>query len=299
MAAAHLGSGLLQLALAGLTMGSIYAIVAVGFNVVYKATGAINFAQGEWLMAGGMIASALHGSLGWPVWAACLAAPLLVAALGWAFDRATMPPLVRFGKNSPFVLTLVTIGVSLTLRSLVMLTLGKEPHGLPGLTAGALQFWNVSIESQAVWTIGIALCFIAATYLFFEYTLPGKAMRACAAEPEAAALMGVPVARTVSWAFVLAALAGGVAGVIVTPLTFISYDSGTLLGFKGFAAAMLGGLGGLQGALVGGLLLGLLESFTSGLLSSHFRDMVSFVCLLLVLFVRPHGLIGRADIVKV
>ncbi|WP_144114253.1 branched-chain amino acid ABC transporter permease [Paraburkholderia sp. BCC1886] len=289
---------LLQLAIAGLTMGCIYAIVAVGFNVVYKATGAINFAQGEWLMAGGMIASALHGA-GWPVWASCVAAPAACALLGWICDRLVMPFVNRSGSNNPFTLTLVTIGVGLSLRSAVMMTLGKDPHGLPGLTPGTVSLAGIAVDAQALWLMGIALAFIVATHLFFEYTLAGRAMRACAAEPGAAALMGVPVERTVSWAFVLAALAGGVAGVIVTPLTFVSYDSGTLFGFKGFAAAMLGGLGGLRGALLGGLLLGLLESFASGLVSSHFRDAVSFVCLLLVLFVRPHGLFGRADIVKV
>ncbi|WP_345816779.1 branched-chain amino acid ABC transporter permease (plasmid) [Paraburkholderia sp. PREW-6R] len=288
---------ILQLAIAGLTMGCIYAIVAVGFNVVYKATGAINFAQGEWLMAGGMVASTLHNA-GWPVWAACVAAPLAVAAAGWVCDRLVMPFVARGPHNNPFTLTLVTIGVGLSVRSAVMM-LGKEPHGLPGLTPATLHVAGLAIDAQALWLVGIALAFIIATHAFFEYTLAGRAMRACAAEPGAAALMGVPVERTVSWAFVLAALAGGIAGVIVTPLTFVSYDSGTLFGFKGFAAAMLGGLGGLRGALLGGLLLGLLESFASGLVSSHFRDLMSFVCLLLVLFVRPNGLFGRADIVKV
>lgn len=289
---------LLQLAIAGVTMGCIYAIVAVGFNVVYKATGAINFAQGEWLMTGGMIASTLHDA-GWPVRAACVAAPVAVAAIGLLCDRLVMPAVLRSGKNSPFTLTLVTIGVGLAVRSAVMMTLGKEPHGLPGLSSATLRFDGLSVNAQALWLVGIALAFIVATHLFFEYTLAGRAMRAVAAEPDAAALMGVPVARTISWAFVLAALAGGIAGVIITPLTFVSYDSGTLLGFKGFAAAMLGGLGGLRGALLGGLLLGLLESFASGLISSHFRDIVSFVCLQLVLFLRPNGLFGRADIVKV
>jgi branched-chain amino acid transport system permease protein len=291
-------SVILQLAIAGVTMGCIYALVAVGFNVVYKATGAINFAQGEWVMAGGMIASALHGA-GWPVWIACCVAPLAVGLLGWFCNRLVLPSVLRVGAHMSFLLTLVTIGVGLAVRSATMMTLGKEPHGLPGLSGAVLHLGTVSVPAQALWLIGIAALFIAATHAFFEYTLTGKAMRACAAQSEAAALMGVPVHRTISWAFVLAALAGGVAGVIVTPLTFISYDAGTLLGFKGFAAAMLGGLGGLRGALLGGLLLGLMESFASGLISSHFRDVVSFACLLLVLFIRPNGLFGRVDIVKV
>jgi branched-chain amino acid transport system permease protein len=288
---------IVQLLVAGLTTGSIYAIVAVGFNVIFKSTDALNFAQGEWVMAGGMVAATAYAAWHVPVWAACVAGVAAVGLVGAASERLTIHPIV---KPTPILVTLVSIGLAICTKSLVMLTLGKTPMGYPAFSGDTpLHLAGASIRPQSFWVLGLAALFMLLIHLFFEHTLLGKTMRATAADRDAAALVGINVRRSVTWAFVLAALAGGLAGVIITPLTFTSYDQGTMLGFKGFSAAMLGGLGSLQGAFVGGLLLGVLEALSGGLISSHFKDAVSFVILLLVLFCRPQGMLGKARIEKV
>ncbi|WP_353194289.1 branched-chain amino acid ABC transporter permease [Pusillimonas noertemannii] len=288
---------LLQLLVAGLTTGSIYAIVAVGFNIIFKSTDAINFAQGEWVMMGGMIAATAYATGMMPLWACCVAAVVLVALIGGLSERLVIRPL-----RSPAALlvTLLTIGLAIFSKSLVMVGLGKTPMGYPAFSGDSpVSVAGMQIMPQSFWVIGLALAFMALMHWFFEYTLMGKSLRATAVDRDAAALAGIDVRRTIMLAFVLAAMAGGVAGVIITPLTLTSYDHGTMLGFKGFSAAMLGGLGSLQGAMLGGLLLGLFEALGAGVVSSQFKDAVSFILLLLVLFFRPQGLLGKAEINKV
>lgn len=290
-------SQLPQLIVAGLTVGSIYAIIAVGFNIIFKSTDALNFAQGEWVMMGGMIAASSYSLAHMPVWAACLLAVGLTALAGVLSYGIVIRPVRR---PSPMLVTMLSIGLAICSKSLVMLTLGKTPMGYPSFSGDTpIAMLGASVQPQSLWVIGITLCFIVGTRYFFDKTLAGKSLRATAADPDAAALVGISVKRCGMWTFLIAAGAGALAGAIVTPLTFTSYDYGTMLGFKGFSAAMLGGLGNLHGALLGGLLLGVAEALAGGLLSSHFKDAVSFVLLLLILFVRPHGLLGKADINKV
>jgi len=181
-----------------------------------------------------------------------------------------------------------------------MLILGKTPVGYPGFSGSAtLSVHGVAIPSQTLWIIAITLLFLVVMHVFFERTMLGKALRAAAADREAAAIVGVSVGSTVLISFGIAALVGGLAGAIITPLTLASYDQGAMFGFKGFSAAMLGGVGSLQGAVVGGIVLGLLEAFGSYYISSHFKDAIAFAILLAILFARPSGLLGRADIQKV
>lgn len=288
---------LVQLLLSGLTTGSMYAIVAVGFNVIFKSTGAINFAQGEWVMMGGMVAATAYASGLMPLWLCCVIAVVLVALVGGLSERLVIHPL-----RSPAALlvTLLTIGLAICSKSLVMITLGKTPMGYPAFSSqSVVTLGGVRVMTQSFWVIGLALLFMAITHWFFERTLLGKSLRATAVDREAAALAGINVKRTVMVAFTLGAVASAVAGVIITPMTLTSYDHGTVLGFKGFSAAMLGGLGSLRGALLGGVLLGLFEALAAGFLSSQFKDAVSFILLLLVLFLMPQGLLGRAEITKV
>lgn len=288
---------LLQLTASGLSTGSIYALTAIGLNIIFKSTGALNFAQGEWVMLGGMLAALAYKQGPFPVWMACLLATLAVAGVGLLTERG----LIRKLPNAaPFTLTLVSVGISLVTKSLVMLSLGKSPVGIPGLSHDAsLNVAGAYIQVQSVWIVGLTLMLMLATQLFFGYTRFGVAMRAAAANPEAAALMGISNARIVCMAFVLAAAVGGLAGTIITPMTLMSYDSGAMLGFKGFSAAVLGGLGNLPGSLLGGWLLGLLESFTGGYVTSQFKDAVAFFVLLAILVLRPNGLLNRAAINKV
>ena len=288
---------LLQLLFAGISTGAIYALIAVGFNVIFKSTDAINFSQGEWVMMGGMIAATGVASLQAPIWLACLFAVLAVAVIGGISERLTVFPMRR---PTPILITLVTIGLAICSKSLVMLVLGKLPTGYKPFTGEApIKIGGAAIHPQTFWIIGIAAVFMLSAHFFFERTTLGKAMRAAAADRQAASLVGISARRATMYAFIIAAAAGAVAGVIITPLTFMVYDNGTMLGFKGFSAAMLGGLGNLYGAIVGGLTLGIIESLAGGYISSQYKDAVAFLVLLMVLFIRPSGMVGRRDVARV
>ena len=289
-------TSILQLLVAGIGTGSIYALIALGFNVVFKSTGAMNFAQGEWVVMGGMISAMLYGAFS-NIGLACLVTVLIVTIVGILSERLVIWPLRR---PTPLMITLVSIGLGICTRSLVMLVLGKQPVGYPGFSQAATLTWGgVSVQTQTLWIVGLTAAFLLVTHLFFERSIMGKALRAAAADREAAAIVGVRVETTVLLSFSIAAFAGALAGAIITPLTLSSYDQGAMFGFKGFSAAMLGGIGSLPGAVVGGLALGLLEAFGSFYISSDFKDAIAFAVLLLILFVRPSGFLGRADVVKV
>ena len=285
-----------NLLVSGLSTGSVYALVALGFNVVFKSTGAINFAQGEWVMMGGMVAATAYAAQ-LPLALAVLCALLVVVAIGLLSEWLVVRRLAR---PTPLSVTLILIAVAICSKSLVMLVLGKNPASLPGFSGSSpIEWLGLRIHPQTFWIIGITLAVMLATHWFFERTLLGRAMRAVAAQPEAAALCGIEPRLAMALSFALAAGVGALAGVIITPLTLTSFDHGTVLGFKGFSAAMLGGLGSLPGALAGGVLLGMLEALAGGLISSHFKDAVAFVALLLTLFWRPSGLLGRGAVERV
>lgn len=282
-----------QLVIAGLSTGGIYALVAVGFNVIFKATDAINFAQGEWVMMGGMITASLVATWNSPLAFACIAAFAAVVLIGVVSERITIRPIAA---PTPVLITLVSIGLAIATKSIVMLTLGKRPMGYPPFSGETpVRLGEVSIHPQTFWILGVTAVFMVAVHLFFEKTRLGKSMRAAAADADAAELVGIDVRKATMYSFAIAAGAGAIAGIIVSPLTLTSYDHGTAMGFKGFAAAMLGGVGNLYGAVVGGLLLGVLEALGGGLLSSKFKDAIAFLVLLGVLFVRPAGILGKPE----
>jgi branched-chain amino acid transport system permease protein len=288
---------LLQLVVAGLSTGSIYALIALGFNIIFKATDAINFAQGEWVMLGGMVTAALYATASFPLLAAGLLALLLVTAVGLISERLIIRRLVD---PTPLSITLVSIGLAICTKSLVMLWLGKNPAGYPAFSGDVpLLVAGVALPPQSVWIFVLTGVVMVLAHLFFARTVLGRALRASAADREAAALVGISPAGCMMLSFALAALIGAIAGVIITPLTLTSYDHGTMMGFKGFSAAMLGGLGSLPGAVVGGLVLGLLESLAAGTISSAFKDAVAFIVLLAILFLKPAGLMGRHAVERV
>jgi branched-chain amino acid transport system permease protein len=292
----HAAATVAQLLVAGVGTGSIYALIALGFNVVFKSTGAMNFAQGEWVVMGGMTAALLFATTS-NIGLACLGAVLLVTVVGVISEKLVIGPLRR---PNALLITLISIGLAICTRSLVMLALGKRPVGYPAFSkTESLGLWGITLQTQTLWIFGITLVFLVVMHLFFERSMLGKALRAAAADREAAAIVGVKVETTVMLSFAIAAFAGALAGAIITPLTLASYDQGAVFGFKGFSAAMLGGVGSLPGAVVGGLALGLLEAFGSFYISSDFKDAIAFAVLLLILFARPSGLLGRADVIKV
>jgi branched-chain amino acid transport system permease protein len=228
---------------------------------------------------------------GLPLPAAVLFAVAAATCIGVLVDRLTIQPVRR---RSTITLIIITIGVSILLRGGAMLLFGKDTFSLPPFTGGTpILFFDAAILPQSLWVMGIAVVTLAAMKVFFDWTIVGKAMLACSYDPRAASLMGINVGTMVTLSFAFSAMAGAMAGAILAPITLTSYDVGILLGLKGFAACILGGLGNPFGAVAGGMLLGVIESMGAGLLSSGYKDAFAFIILLALLFVRPSGLFGK------
>ena len=286
-----------QFLASGLTTGAIYALVALGFCIIHNATGIVNFAQGDFLSLGGLLMySGLFGA-GLPVPLAFVLAVAGAMLAGMLLERAAIRPAQG---RQVVVLIFITVGASLFMRGVFKYFWGKEALALPPLTPDQpLQLLGATIIPQNLWVLGVTLAAILGLSLFFRRTLTGKAMRATAANVRAAALMGVETSRMAMYSFALAGGLGALAGIMITPITSLSYDVGVMIGLKGFAAAVLGGYGNFLGAVLGGLCLGLLESLGAGFISSAYKDVIAFVLLLLVLFARPDGLLGRGSSVRV
>ncbi|MCC7278490.1 MAG: branched-chain amino acid ABC transporter permease [Chromatiaceae bacterium] len=288
---------ILQFVLTGVTLGSTYALVALGFAIIYNASDVVNLAQGEFVMLGAMSAISLSAGQGLPLPVAILLAVLITLVLGLMLQRFAIAP----ARGITVVGTIIiTIGASIFLRGLALLIWGKDIHALPHFSGETpLRLGGVTLLPQNLWVMGGAAVLVLAVHLFFNRTLLGKAILACSCNRTAAQLVGINVGRMLLVAYGLSAMLGAMAGVLVAPITYTSYDAGIMLGLKGFAAAILGGMGNPMGAVAGGLLLGLLESLAAGLISSGYKDAIAFVVLLLVLFLRPSGLFGRASAERV
>ncbi len=279
---------------AGLVNGAIYALIALGFMIIYNATGVINFAQGEFVMLGAMLTATLTRVV--PLWAAFGIVLVLVALVGVAVERATIRP----ARNaSPLILIIITIGVSIFVKGVAMFIWGKDPLPVaPFSQSGPFRVLGATVSSQGLLILVITAAAFLLTEVFFRFTLYGKAMRACAYNPLGARVVGINISNLTCMSFALSAALSGLAGIIISPLTFATYDMGTMLGLKGFSAAVFGGLGSASGAFCGGLLLGVLESLSAGYISSAYKDAVAFFILLLMLFLRPEGLLGVKTVEK-
>jgi branched-chain amino acid transport system permease protein len=286
----------LQFFFSGLTVGAIYALVALGFTLIYNASDVINFAQGEFVMLGGMTTVFLSLA-GIPLPLAALVAVVATVAIGLALHRFAIEPARG---ASAVTLIMITIGASIFLRGIAQVVFDKRFHSLPALFGNdPIRLGGAAILPQSLIVLGGAAVIVVLLWAFIDRTLLGKAVIATAANRLAARLVGIDTRRIVGLSFAISAAIGAVAGVLITPITLTSYDVGTLLALKGFAAAMLGGIGSALGAVVGGLLLGMLEAFSSGYISSSYKDAVAFVVILAVLFVMPQGLLGRGRIERV
>jgi branched-chain amino acid transport system permease protein len=280
----------LQFLLAGLTVGAIYALVALGFSIIYNASHVINFAQGEFVMVGGMCTVWLANA-GWPLPAAVAAAVLLAALLGLALERLAVEPARG---ASVVTLIIITIGASILLRGLASVVWDKKFHALKPFSGEApLHIGGATLLPQSLWVLGVTLAIVVLLSWFFGRTLLGKALLATSHNRLAAQLVGISVRRVLLTAYGLSAAFGGVAGILIAPITFTSWDVGVMLGLKGFAAAILGGMGSGPGAVLGGLALGIIEAMGAGYLSSAYKDALAFVIILAVLFFMPSGLLGR------
>ena len=292
----------IQFALDGLRAGSIYALVALGFVLIYRVTGVINFAQGAFVMLGPMITATLYERpwLSPPplrLAASAAAAVALTALLGVAVERLALYPARR---ASPLTRVIITVGVYLILQGAALLLWGPYAKVLPAFSTMALadrsfRIAGLLVKGQSLWIWGTTAATLAALALFFGRTTLGKAMRACAVNRLAAQLMGIPVDRMSTLAFGMAAALGAIGGIVLGPVTRATYDMGLDLGLKGFVAAVMGGLVRFPGAALGGLLLGVLENLWAGVTLAGFKDLFAFIVLILVLLARPTGFAGAAE----
>ena len=287
---------LLQSVFSGVTVGAVYALVALGFTLIYNASDVINFAQGEFVMLGGMV-TVFAAAAGVPLPLAALLAIAVAVATGLALHRLAIEPAHG---ASAVTLIIITIGASILIRGLAQLVFDRQFHTLPAFSGEEpIRVLGASILPQSLWVLGGAAAIVLALWLFMERTLLGKAVRATAANRLAARLVGIDTALVLALAFAISGAIGAVAGILITPITLTSFSVGTLLALKGFAAAMLGGMGNPVGAVLGGLVLGLLESLAAGFISSTYKDAVAFLVILSVLFVLPQGLLGRRAVERV
>ncbi|WP_332669956.1 branched-chain amino acid ABC transporter permease [Aromatoleum sp.] len=283
-------SELLQFLFSGLTVGAMYALAAVGFSLIYSASGVINFAQGEFIMLGGMSA-ALLVQAGVPLPLAIALAVLAAAVAGLIVEKLAIEPA---GNSEVVTLVIITIGASLTLRGLAEVFLGKGNHALPAFSGEEpIAILGATLMPQSLWVMGVTLVVVVALALFFGRTTLGKAVLATSCNKLAAQLVGINTRFILLLAFGLSGALGALGGILVAPMTYTSYDVGIMMGLKGFVAATLGGLGSGVGAIVGGLLLGVVEAMTAGYISSAYKDAMPFVLILLILFFLPQGLFGK------
>ena len=288
-----LGDQLLQYLFTGITIGTIYGMVALGFNIIYSSTGIINLAQGEFVMLGGMTMVYLTTIIKLPMVVGFFLSILIVTMIGAAFERAAIHPL-----KSPSVITLIiiTVAASILFKGGAMFAWGKHTFILPPFSGEEpVSVLGATILPQALWILGIMGATVVFLILFFGFTVTGKAMRACAVNRTAASLVGINVKTMVLLSFALSAGIGAAAGIIITPIALMDYDRGTMLAVKGFSVAVLGGLGSNVGAILAGFIIGIMESLGAGFISSGYKDAIALVVLLLVLFIKPSGILGSRE----
>jgi branched-chain amino acid transport system permease protein len=288
-----LTSQLIQYLFTGLTLGSIYALVALGFTMIYNATGIINLAQGEFVMLGGLIMVFFTMILKFPLFLGFFLTILVVTLLGMIFERLAIHPL---RDASLITLIIITLAGSILFRGGAMFLWGKDPYALPPfMQSSPVHFLGATIQWQIFWILAITILVVIGVNFFFNRTLTGKAMTACAFNALAARLVGINVQKMVLLSFALSASVGAIAGAIITPITLMEYDRGPLLGLKGFAAAVLGGLGSGIGSIIAGFIIGILESFGAGLISSGYKDAIALLVMLMILWMKPSGLFGSKE----
>lgn len=288
-------AALVHVVVSGLATGSIYALMALALVIIYNATRTLNFAQGEMLMVSTFVAWAALGA-GLPLGASVLVAVAAAAALALAFERLVIRRTIS---ATHWDVLIITLGLSLVLRAGAGVVWSHDEFPFPSFfPAEPVALGPVRLAPVSLGIIGASLGLMAVLYALFTWTRLGRAMRAVAQNPRAARLMGISVERVYSGAWVLAAVVGAVAGVLIAPVVFLSSAMGLVV-INGFTAAVIGGFGSMPGAVAGGMLLGVLENLAPLYLPAGVRYSVPFLVLILILVVRPAGLLGRVEPRKV
>lgn len=283
-----------QVLVSGLGIGCVYGLIGIGFCVIYNASGIVNFAQGAFVMLGGMITQVLFARNGVSLPVAALIAILAVATLGVVIERIVVRPLWN-RKATMFVMILATLAAQIVIERLTLIAVGDQPKTLPVFTdRPPLMIGSVALGYQLIWIVGGSLAIVGLLAAFFSMTKTGKAMRACSINREAAALQGIPVSRMLALAFALSAALGAIAGILITPTQYTAFNVGVPFAISGFIAAIVGGFGRPFGAFLGGLLLGLLQALAIVGFGAGLKNVAALSVLLLFLFIRPSGILGAA-----
>ena len=287
----------LQLVFSGMATGSIYALAALGFTLLWQASGTINFAQGEFVMLPAFM-MLVFASLGAPLpLSFILTCVVAVGVLGWAFKRGIADPLLRFGLM-PIVVA--TIGLSIAARNGVRAGYSAEAHPFPGLFADKLfTLAGVNLTLADIGTLGFALALVLGTQAFLAKTVTGRAMQAVAQNTESATVLGIDVPRMIFYTFAINAVLACAAALLVTPTYLAKFDMGESLGTKAFFAAIIGGFNNSRGALLGGIIVGVAENLAAAYISSAYKDAVALVLFMLVILFKPQGLLGKQQERKV
>jgi branched-chain amino acid transport system permease protein len=280
-----------QLLATGLAMGSIYALVALGFVLIFNAVNVVNFAQGEFVMVPAFVAVWVMTALKLPFPLVYLIILIFMGVFGIIFQRLAYYPL----RNRSFLPVIIsTIGVSIFLKNAAQLVFGAEPLLMARPTsADVLNLAGIFVDPQHVVIIVVTLIMLVFQYVFFEKTTLGKKMQATAQDKEMARLLGVRVSKMIVITFVYSSILGAVAGILIGPIFYVSKEMGAMLGLKAFCSTIVGGFGSVPGAILGGLFLGVIEVISAYYISSAYRDAFAFIILILVLLFRPQGFFGE------
>jgi len=284
-----------QVIVSGAAMGAIYALVALGYVFVWNTMGIINFAAGEFLTFAAFVfvATFLVG-LDLPFSVAALLAAAVMAVLGAAFSRIVFSRLQR---QRPLVAIISTVGFGIFLKEIARIIWGPEPILYTGpFGSGTTAFLGVVLADQQLLVLGVVTGIMALQYVVLRYTMAGKVMRAVALDRDTAGLMGIPVDRVLARTFAYSCVLAAIAGILLAPLFFVTTEMGTLVGLKGFVAMIIGGFGSMPGAIIGGLLLGVVENLAAFQISSAYKDAIAFTLLLAFLVVRPQGILPERSV---
>jgi branched-chain amino acid transport system permease protein len=280
----------IQLGVAGLAIGMIYALVALGFVLIFNAVNVVNFAQGDFAMIPAFIVAFLLTSSGLPLWVAIIGTLLFAVVFGLVFNRLVYFPL---RKRSFVPVIIATIGVSLFLKNIALVVFGAAPRRVQPLVSGVVNIFGTRVNAQYLIIIGVTVVLLIAQYLGFDRTIIGKRLQAIAQNREMAALMGINTGLMIAATFAYSAVLGAVAGILVAPLFGVTTGLGTIIALKAFAATVIGGFGSVPGAVIGAVFLGLVEIFGAAYVSTDYKDAFAFVILIAVLLFRPEGFFGE------
>jgi len=281
-------SDALQFLISGLVVGSIYGLIGVGFTCIYNVTGIVNFAQGDFAMVGAMSAIAIQNA-GAPMWLAIILAIIITCMVAGLIERSAIRPV----RGDVMRGIIVTIGVGVVLQGLAAIIWGTDAQPMPDFSGGrVINLFGATLVPQALWVLGTSAVAMVALEMLFRRTYLGQMFRACAMNPFAARLVGMKVETMSLVGFLMSGALGALAGIVIAPIALTQYDTGLQLGIKGFVACIIGGFGGPVAAAIGGIVLGILEAFAAGYISSGYKNAIAFALLLGFLVFRPGGLLG-------